>query len=255
MRELSGRLGVLWKQVRAALEKEIQSGLRRPGERVETESVLAARFGVNRHTIRRALLSLQEDGVIVTEHGRGSFVAEPVVKYRLGRRTRFSPIVESQALSASRKLLGITRKPAEEAVAEALGITPGAPIVEIESLGFADGRPTGIGLHHFDEKRFPGIGESYRETLSVTAALERYGVTDYTRRESVVTAVMPTQRDCELLEQSATKPILLVMGVNVDDEDNPIEYSVSRMPTVRMNILVSQTEIEESLFDDIDNSK
>jgi len=236
---------VLWRQVRAAIEEEIRSGRRQPGDRVETESALANRFGVNRHTVRRAMVALQHDGLVITEQGRGSFVAEPMVDYRLGNRTRFRNIVEGQSLKPSRVLLGISHKPADASIAHALEIEKGSPVVEIESIGYASGRPTGIGIHYFDETRFPGIAESYRETHSVTLALERFGITDYFRRESTVTAIMPTPRDCKLLDQSATRPLLFVEGINVDRFDNPIEYTISRMPTARMRILVSQDQVAE----------
>jgi GntR family phosphonate transport system transcriptional regulator len=233
---------VLWREISDALRAEITAGHRQPGDRVETEAALAERFHVNRHTIRRALLALQEDGLIATEQGRGSFVAEPMVDYRLGRRTRFRSIVENQAMEASRLLLGISHRPADEAIATALEIPLRTPVVAIESLGFANGRPTGIGLHHFDEAAFPGIAESYRETRSVTQALARFGITDYFRRDSTVSAIMPSARDCKLLSHPPSRPILLVEGVNVDGDGRPIEYSVSRMPTVRMRLRVSHAD-------------
>jgi len=245
MHQSRSRDVLLWKRVRSVLERDIRSGLRQPGERMEPEAVLAARFGVNRHTVRRALISLQEDGLLVTEQGRGSFVSEPMVEYRLGRKTRFGSIVEEQALKPSRILLGITHKAADTSVAAALEIEERAPVVEIESLGLANGRPSGIGIHYFDETRFPGIGESYRETRSVTLALARFGITDYFRRESTVTAVMPTPRDCKLLDQGPSRPLLLVEGTNVDADDVPIEYSVSRMPTSRMRLRVAPERISD----------
>ena len=59
-------------EVRAA----ILAGRHRPGERIESENELAARYQVSRQTVRKALAALIEQGYLRAEHGRGTFVAE-----------------------------------------------------------------------------------------------------------------------------------------------------------------------------------
>ena len=49
----------LWRQIATRLEDEIRTGKIRPGERLDTEYALAARFDVNRHTVRKAVEALQ----------------------------------------------------------------------------------------------------------------------------------------------------------------------------------------------------
>ena len=50
--------GTVWGVIAEALRSEIAGGARPPGDRLPTEGQLAARFGVNRHTVRRALAAL-----------------------------------------------------------------------------------------------------------------------------------------------------------------------------------------------------
>ena len=59
-------------EVRAA----ILAGRHRPGERIESENELAARYHVSRQTVRKALSALIGQGYLRAEHGRGTFVAE-----------------------------------------------------------------------------------------------------------------------------------------------------------------------------------
>ena len=58
------------------------------GAQLPAESALAARFGVNRHTVRRALGVLAEGGLVRTTQGRGSFVEQGPIAYPIGPRTR-----------------------------------------------------------------------------------------------------------------------------------------------------------------------
>jgi DNA-binding GntR family transcriptional regulator len=63
--------------LRDALAADIAAGRHAPGERLPSEAQLAQRFGVNRHTVRRALAALAEDGLVQARRGAGVFVTGP----------------------------------------------------------------------------------------------------------------------------------------------------------------------------------
>src|SRR3546814_4904179 len=81
---------VSWRQIEQALADEIRTGQWGEGARLPTEAELAARFRVNRHTLRRAIGGLVDRGLVRVEQGRGIFVRENVLEYLVGRRTRFT---------------------------------------------------------------------------------------------------------------------------------------------------------------------
>src|SRR4051794_24143657 len=54
----------LWRQIAGRLHGDIASGAHKPGERLPTEAELSAQFGVNRHTVRRALEELSRNGLV-----------------------------------------------------------------------------------------------------------------------------------------------------------------------------------------------
>ncbi|NDY90297.1 FadR/GntR family transcriptional regulator [Ideonella livida] len=60
-----------------ALQEEMRSGALRPGDKLPTEPLLMARFGVSRTVVREAMLRLQTAGWVHTRHGVGTFVCEP----------------------------------------------------------------------------------------------------------------------------------------------------------------------------------
>lgn len=55
------------------LKKNILSGVIKPGERIPSENELSANYAVSRHTVRKALSILENEGFVVAEHGRGTF--------------------------------------------------------------------------------------------------------------------------------------------------------------------------------------
>ncbi len=68
---------LVYEIVAARITARIESGEWRPGRRLPPERELAETFGVAYMTVRRAMGKLREGGVVVTVHGRGTFVADP----------------------------------------------------------------------------------------------------------------------------------------------------------------------------------
>ncbi|MDH2393360.1 winged helix-turn-helix domain-containing protein [Streptomyces sp. HNM0663] len=60
-----------------ALTADIRAGKFAPGERIPSEAELCERHKVARETARRAVRVLRERGLVVTEWGKGTFVAGP----------------------------------------------------------------------------------------------------------------------------------------------------------------------------------
>ncbi len=228
----------LWRQIATALEREIAAAHDAPGARLPTEAALSARFGVNRHTVRRAMEELEAHGLIRVEQGRGSFVAEDVLDYPVGPRTRFSETIRRQNREPQGRMVRIEEGEADAQVAAALGLRRGRPVLLAERLGLADGRPVVIGSHWFSLARFPGIGALLAEDASVTRALARCGVPDYRRQVTRVTARMPTPEEASLLQQTRSRPVLVTEAVNVDPDGTPVELSVARYAAARMQIVV-----------------
>ncbi|MCI6997031.1 MAG: GntR family transcriptional regulator [Eubacterium sp.] len=58
------------------LKERILSGQIRPGDKMPSENELAESNGISRHTVRKALAILENEGYITAEHGRGTFCSE-----------------------------------------------------------------------------------------------------------------------------------------------------------------------------------
>ena len=67
---------LLYERLRSHLLDEIRSGRLAPGDRIPSELALAEQFNVSRITSKKALETLERDGLIVRFRGKGSFVAD-----------------------------------------------------------------------------------------------------------------------------------------------------------------------------------
>ncbi|MPZ10648.1 MAG: phosphonate metabolism transcriptional regulator PhnF [Kiloniellaceae bacterium] len=236
---LQRRAGLaLWRQIAETLEKDIREQVFAPGQKMPTEAELAGRFAVNRHTLRRGIAFLEQEGVLRVEQGRGTFVQERMVDYKLGKRTRFSENIQKQSRIPSGELVRALVLASDANVAKHLHLRKGAPVVLIESVGKVDGRPISVVAHHFPARRFPDMIEVYKRERSVTKALVHYGIDDYTRKETRITARLPTTNEGRLLELPRSQPVLVTESVNVDAEGRVIEYGWGRMAAERAQLVV-----------------
>ncbi len=220
--------GPLWMKVTQSIQSMMKESGLVPGDRLPKETLLAARFKVNRHTVRRALKHLEGKGLIEARQGRGRFLRRPAIQYQIDARPRFSSNLACQGVEAKFKLLNIASETASERVANALSLRAGSKVIHVERLGFADDNPVSLASHYLPLGRFPSFIELYMQHHSITATLLGCGVEDYVRRSTRVTSRLPTARERELLGTPKHVPLLVTRSTNIDSRGWPIEYGDAR---------------------------
>jgi GntR family phosphonate transport system transcriptional regulator len=228
----------VWRQIAETLEADIAGGGLPAGAKLPTEAQLTERFGVNRHTVRQAVKSLVDKGLVRVTQGSGTYVEAKPLSYPIGARTRFSEIVVGQARDPAGKLLGFRETGANEEIAEALGLSPEDPVVLVESGHFADGVPISWAVTAFPLPRFARVPEVYAATGSISAALAACGVPDYRRARTHVGAAIADERDAAQLEIASGRPVLVIESVNVDADGTPIQWARSHFSADRVRITV-----------------
>jgi len=226
----------IWRQIAEALEKDISTGGFKPGEKMPTEAALSDRFQVNRHTVRRAIGDLTARGLVRVEQGRGTFVAEEIVEFVVGERTRFTELLVSQRRTPGGRLLRAFDLPADEVVADNLKIRQGTKVIMIERLGEADGRPISVGQHYFPAKRFPDLIEFFTAENSITRALSLSGVADYVRLSTRVRSRPASNDEMRNLQIPPNTPVLETRSVNTDTRGKRIEFGISSFASNRVEL-------------------
>jgi len=228
----------LWRQIASSIEEKIRSRELNPGDKLPTENFMSRDFMANRHTVRRALAHLQSKGLVESTQGRGSYVRRPALAYALGRRTRFSDNVAQQGAQPRTDTLKLSTQASDRAVANALGLKHGAPVILLERVGYANDEPIGITKHYFSFERFPTFIEMYRQRGSVTRTLTDSGVPNYTRLRTRVSSRLPTPAESEMLRMPRHVPLIITQSWNADGVGRPVEYGEARLASDRVELLV-----------------
>jgi GntR family phosphonate transport system transcriptional regulator len=230
----------LWRQIADRIRQGVASGAFGEDGILPPEMTLAQSFGVNRHTVRSAIAALVQEGVLRAEQGRGTFVEQRRrLTYPITRRTRFSEGLRDQTQERRAHLLAHAREAASERVAEALSLDAGAPVLRLETMAEADGRPVSRATSWFDAARFEGFAEAFAETGSVTLAYRRFGVDDYFRKSTTVSARHADTDDLARMKLAPGAIVLVAVAVNVDGDGRPIQFSETRFAADRVELAVT----------------
>lgn len=228
----------VYTQIANELRKNIQDRIYSIGERLPPEIQLSERFGVNRHTLRRAISLLKEEGLVRVDRGRGTFVASVPIRYPIGKRVRYNEALKAQDRTPNLRMLRCLEIPANEIIAEELGLNFGDRIALIERLGLADGQPISICTSYFPLQQFPDILPQMEQRESIVKLLQEVYNCDRLRQSTRLSARQIKPDDARLLQVSLNQPILLVESINVDREGKIIEYEVTRFRGDRMELVV-----------------
>jgi GntR family transcriptional regulator len=222
----------LYRAVKRALLRAIESGALTPGAALDNETALAAAFEVSIGTLRQAVGELVAEHILVRRQGRGTFVATHSAERFL---FQFFHVERSDALreAPSVELLHFERGRLDDEAAEALNRKSGDAAWLFENRLALQGRavvhdcivlPASL-FRTFSEKRLrerPGtIYRLYQDDFAITVvrALER------------ARAIAADRATARVLGIAAGTPVLQVRRTALTFGDKPVEYRVSTLHT------------------------
>ncbi|MFP4327987.1 MAG: phosphonate metabolism transcriptional regulator PhnF [Paracoccaceae bacterium] len=214
----------LWTAIAKALTDDIAAARYGPGDKLPTEAELAARFGVNRHTVRRALADLAARDMVHARRGAGVFVTQRPADYPLGRRVRFNRSLRALGKVPGRQIDRLETRSADAAEAGALALAPGAPVHVCEGVSLSDGQPVALFRSVFPAARFPGLPARLRALGSVSQALAAEGAEDHIRHATRISAELADATQALKLHLREGAPLLHTVALNVDPQGRPVEH-------------------------------
>lgn len=229
----------LWSAIARTLADEVGAGHYHPGDKLPTEAVLAARFGVNRHTVRRALGALAEQKLVHSRRGAGVFVAQRPTDYPLGRRVRFHQNVLAAGQTPSRRISRTETRPCDAEEARTLRLKPGTAVHVAEGISLADGQPIAAFRSVFPAERFPELLSQVQETGSITQSLAASGLPDYIRAETRLTAQLADPVLAVALAVRPGAPVMRTVAVNVGPDGLPVELGTTWFAGERVTLTVA----------------
>lgn len=229
-----------WQLIAEELRADINEGRYAPGHKLDTEEVLARRFHVNRHTVRRAIELLKNDGLVHSRRGSGVYVHRPVTPYRLGSRTRFRENLARVGVAASAKVLRVEVVAASQEIAAMLHITQAEEVILFEAIGLADDTPLSLRESYMPAAKMADVKHILWEQGSITAAMEASGHGTYRRLSTRITAGHASLIQADHLQCARGDALLITHACNVTQTGEVVEFCRSHFVGSRVFLDVNQ---------------
>jgi len=214
------------------LAKEVRTHFQ-PGEWLPGETHLAKRFGVNRHTMRRALDELVRAGLVTRHQGLGTLVVDRRLDYAVNAASKVTQHLAERGIATRTECLHQALIAAPEGVTMRFGLAAEAPLIAVDTLRWVDEAPLMHLRHWFDPKRVPGWLERYCGGSTRVLLDQHYGLRLHRQRVRIE-ATGADRADQRLLCCADQAPLIQLTSDNVDAQGVLVEVSISRARADRL---------------------
>lgn len=214
----------LYFQLAQQLESAVENGTLTPGTLLGNEIDLATRLGLSRPTVRQAIQTLVDKGLLVRRRGVGTQVVHSTVRRPLELSSLYDDLDAAGQLPATRVLVNRV-EPATGPVAAALRVPEGSEVVYLERLRTAHGEPMAYLRNHLPAGLLgPGGPDTARlEATGLYRMLRSAALTLHSARQAVG-ARAATAAEAALLDEREGAPLLTMERVTFDDTGRAVEH-------------------------------
>jgi GntR family transcriptional regulator len=209
--------------LRDELLGELLDGTYPSGVKLPNEDELAERWGVSRATVREAVGSLVDGGYLTRRHGSGTYVTGTLPRrHALDMSVSYLNMIREAGMEPGLVLLDLSEHPADDEEAEALKVAPGEPLLKVERIRTADGRPVVYSVDHLPRRFAPDTGKEIDPSL--------YGVLEAAGHEvhgasAKLAPVVADERLAEFLAVDLGTPLLRIDQIDFDGDGTPVMLS------------------------------
>ena len=215
------RTSPLYLWLAALLRDQIEAGHLGAHGPVPSERVLSERYGVSRMTARHALETLTLEGYLYRHPRRGTFVAEPRLRFSVGSFTR--NMTAADRTPGTEVLSAATVDP-DPVAAELLGVPAGGRVHVLQRLRTAMGEPIAIENIQLSAARFPDLLEHDLAGSLWVLLRSRYDVHP-AKADARVVAVTLDHFEAEALGVKAGSPAIVLTRTVFDAEGGVVELA------------------------------
>ena len=214
----------LYHQIQRRLLQQIDSGALKPGEPLPSALDIAASLGVSQMTVRQAIKSLCEAGVVYSQQGKGTFVSGIKLEKDFRRVLSFSEDMKARGSTPRSKVLSFELRKPDEEILKALRLRSDEKIVHLKRIRQSNNLPMGIECSSLPLRLCPDLLETFdpRNSLYETLA-ERYGINMMVADE-VAEAGLADSEVARLLRIAKGSPVFLFTRISYLQNGQPIEH-------------------------------
>jgi GntR family transcriptional regulator len=220
--------GPLYKQIADFIRQKVDAGEWSVGYQIPPEIKLCEQFNVSRITVVKALERLVEEGLLVREQGKGTFVSLPELSTESVELLSFTEEMKRKGKIPGSIVLSKGWSQPTIGIQQRLKLEPNERVLAIKRLMLADDLHLGLQTSYLPVKHFPDLINYVTDNVSLYSVLREHYGTIITQAIETYRAVQLDIEEKELLEVELTETGFSVERLSFAG-DQPIEFVRSIM--------------------------
>ena len=215
--------------IRDDLRGRLDAGEWGPGQRLPSETELAARYGVARMTIRQAVGALASEGAVVRRQGLGTFATDRRPTRTTDLLMSFTEEMRRQGRQVQTRLINAAIEQPPSAARTALQLGQSAAAVTVRRVRLVDGCPILVQHSWLPYARFAGLDADPLLDGSLYAMLEAHYGVRIVRAKQAFDAEAADESDAMALGLRPHEPVLRITRTTYDSSNLVVEFAISAM--------------------------
>lgn len=210
-------------QIHNEIKTNIEDNKWKVGDRIPSERELSIDFGVSRMTLRQAIQTLVDEGILERRVGSGTYVANQKVQEKMSGVTSFTDLMIAQGKVPSSKTITYHIMEPSLSEIEILGIAQNEPVLRMERIRYGDNIPICFEVATIPEKVIAGLSKS-EVTSSLYGSLEQKKSMGIGKAQQTISSTLAAERISEYLDIKRGDPILMLRQTTFLKNGDPFEY-------------------------------
>ncbi|USS84896.1 GntR family transcriptional regulator [Fructilactobacillus myrtifloralis] len=229
----------VYMQIHDDLKAQIENGTWPVGTRLPSERKLAEHYQVSRMTLRQAVGSLIEEGLLKRKAGSGTFVTNQKIQEHMSGISSFTETMRSQGKQPRSETLSYRIVEPTFKEAEQLALTPTERVLRMERLRYGDEEPicletTTVAAHWVRDMSQAEVTESLYQAISARWGLVPVNAQQY------ISAILAQPQTAELLQIQPGAPILKLKQLSYFENQQPFEFVETQYAAERFEFYLKQ---------------
>lgn len=210
-------------QIHDEIKEKIEANYWKIGDRLPSERELSTQFGVSRMTLRQAIQTLADEGILERKVGSGTYVARRKVQEKMIGTTSFTEIMLSQGREPSSRAASYFFTAPSSSEMEKLHLTKDELILRMERIRLADDIPICFEVASIPEKLIREFSKS-EITSSLYRTFEEKGQRKIGAANQTISAMVASEKIADYLDIKKGDAILRMRQVSFFEDGTPFEY-------------------------------
>ncbi|MCS8602559.1 GntR family transcriptional regulator [Lactiplantibacillus pentosus] len=210
-------------QIHNQIKQAIEAGRWAVGDRIPSERELAGQFDVSRMTLRQAIQTLVDEGILERRVGAGTFVANQKVQEKMSGVTSFTDLMLAQGKVPSSKTISYYVTSPSLSESEKLALKANEQVLRMERIRYGDDVPICFEVATVPERLVKQFTKD-EITSSLYRTLEEKASLMPGKAQQTVSAMSASERIAEYLSVRRGDALLRLRQISYLQTGEPFEY-------------------------------